>query len=77
VNGAVAGNSVGCGVINAAQAAEHYEITRLRRLIAWRSSWPQRLREHPAENARRGEDSRPKLTRGRGQGKSSRRELVF
>ena len=39
-------------LINAAQAAEHYEIARYGSLIAWaKPPRPQRLRQPPAEDA--------------------------
>ena len=66
-------------LINAAQAAEHYEITRYGSLIAWaQAARPQRLRQRPAEDARGGEGHRQEADHaGRKQGQSPRRKLIF
>ena len=50
-------------LINAAQAAEHYEIARYGSLIAWaQATRPQRLRQRAAEDARGGKGTDKKLT---------------
>ena len=42
-------NVLDAALINAAQAAEHYEIVRYGSLVAWATAWVKRLRQRPAE----------------------------
>ena len=65
-------------LINAAQAAEHYEIVRYGSLIAWaKPARPQRLRRRAAEDPRRGKGDRQEADlAGREQDQSARRELM-
>ena len=65
-------------LIAAAQAVEHYEITRYGTLIALgEAARPQRLRDRAAEESRRGEGRRPQAHRARGSAAQSQgRELA-
>ena len=55
-------------LIAAAQAVEHYEITRYGTLVAWaQAARPQRLRRRAAEEPRRGKGDRPEADRDGGE----------
>ena len=67
------------GLVAAAQAVEHYEITRYGTLIAWaKQLGAQRLRERPAEEPGRGEGGGQEADGSRGvEAQSEGRELTI
>ena len=78
VAGEVADKAVlDAALINAAQAAEHYEIALWQPDRVGETAWPQRLRQRVAEDPRGGKGNRQEVDYAGGeQGQSSRRELT-